>query len=97
MKILRNRPRIGRLLLGVGALLLGAVFVPLPVPLGWLFLLIGMALITNEVIWLRRLVAWMRGKLPWADRMLRGFYPLSPALVRDFIDATDPSRNSTEA
>ncbi|MEM7376182.1 MAG: PGPGW domain-containing protein [Pseudomonadota bacterium] len=91
VKLLRHRLRISRLLLGIATLVLGMVLVPLPVPLGWLFLLLGMALITNEVIWLRRVVAWFRSKLPWADRLLRRFYPLSPVLVRDFIDATDPT------
>lgn len=79
--------------MGLCALLLGVVLVPLPVPLGWLFLLIGMALVTNEIIWLRRLIAWFRGKLPWADSILRRFYPLSPILVREFLDTTDPMRN----
>ncbi len=81
---------MGRLILGLLSLLLGAILVPLPVPLGWFFLLVGMALVTNEVLWFGRLITWFRSKLPWADRILMGFYAISPPMVREFLDATAP-------
>lgn len=87
---MKSRPRLGHLALGIASLLLGVVLVPLPVPLGWLFLLIGMALVAHEVLWIRRVIAWFRRKLPWANRILERFYGVSPPFVREFLDSTAP-------
>lgn len=84
------RPHIGRLLLGVCSFLLGLVFVPLPIPLGWFFLLVGTALIAVEIAWVAHLVRWFRSRWGWGDRRLRQLHSVSPELVKDFLNSTDP-------
>ena len=91
MRLLKRRPRLGHLTLGVASLLFGVVLVPLPVPLGWLFLLVGMALVAHEVLWIQRVIAWFRRTLPWADRILMTFYGVSPPFVQAFLDSTSPA------
>lgn len=86
----KARPHIGRLLLGIGSVLLGIVFVPLPVPLGWFFLLVGVSLIAVEIAWVGHLVRWSRSRWGWGDRRLRQLHGISPNLVKDFLDNTDP-------
>lgn len=86
----KRRPHIGRLLLGLGSLLLGILFVPLPIPLGWLFLMIGVSLLALEIAWVGHLVRWSRSRWLWGDRRLRQLHPISPALVKEFLESTDP-------
>ncbi len=86
----KRRPHIGRLLLGVGSLLLGILFVPLPVPLGWLFLMIGVSLVAVEIAWVGHFVRWSRSRWHWGDRRLRQLHPISPSLVKEFLESTDP-------
>jgi len=88
----KARPHIGRLLLGFGSLLLGILFVPLPVPLGWLFLLVGISLVAVEIAWVGHLVRWFRARWGWGDRRLRQMHGISPNLVKEFLDNTDPER-----
>lgn len=72
------------------SVILGLLFVPLPIPLGWFFLLVGTALIALEIAWVGHLVRWCRARWGWGDRRLRNLHGVSPQLVKNFLDHTDP-------
>lgn len=84
------RPHVGRLLLGICSFILGLLIVPLPIPLGWFFLLVGISLVAVEIAWVGHSVRWFRSRWDWGDRRLRQLHPISPALVKEFLDNTDP-------
>jgi|GEM_PF-6782862 len=92
----RRAPKLLRVTLGMLSMLLGLLLAPLPIPLGWFFLLMGLALLSMEIPWIGRFVCYCRSRWAWGDKRLRELQKISPALVKEFIDCTDPQNTESE-
>jgi len=84
----------GLILRVVGGWLLvgsGLVLLPLPIPLGLLFVLAGVTMLAHDN---RRLGAWLRRlrrRNPGFSRRLQRLEPHAPVIMRRLLKRTDPA------
>ena len=72
----RTAWRVGRIVLGVLFLFLGVIGLFLPFLQGILFLVIGLSFLSNESIYARRSMEWLRSRIPHRHRgWLPGDHP----------------------
>ena len=68
----RNGKRVGITIAGFALLLLGVIGLFLPVLQGWLFIIAGLAVLSTEYVWARRLLEKAKAKAEQAkDAVLR--------------------------
>jgi hypothetical protein len=68
----------------------GLVLLPLPVPVGWLFVVAGVTMLAHDN---RRLSAWLRRlrrRNPGFSHRLQRLEPHTPGLMRRLLKRTDP-------
>jgi hypothetical protein len=82
-----------RLVGGWVLLVAGLIVLPLPIPLGLLMTLLGLAILVGESHLIRRLICRWRARNPRVCRRLKAMQASSPRLVRQFIELTDPKLN----
>jgi len=82
--------RWSKLILAVCCLLLGLAIFILPIPIGWLLILIGLALLVAESPLMQRWVKRRRLQNPKFDKAMRSSAPKLPKFLRHLIDLTDP-------
>jgi uncharacterized membrane protein YbaN (DUF454 family) len=61
--------RIVTLSVGWGFILLGIVGLVLPILQGFLFLFVGLVILSSEYVWANRLIAWLRQRFPKLGRV----------------------------
>ena len=77
-------------LLGGSFIAAGIVLLPLPIPLGLLFLLTGIALLAPYNAATQTVVRNMRTRFPRIDRTMRRWRDQAPGFIRKVIDKTKP-------
>ncbi|NWG45089.1 MAG: hypothetical protein HXY25_00900 [Alphaproteobacteria bacterium] len=76
--------------LGWILVIMGAIFLPLPIPLGLPFLIIGGALIVSDSEAAQRVVRVWRRRYRRIDGHIYRVAPRMPGFVRSIIDKTEP-------
>lgn len=82
-----------RLVGGWILLVLGLIVTPLPIPVGLIMTLLGLALLVGESPLIRRLICRFRARNPRFCDRLKAIKRRSPGLVRRLIELTDPALN----
>lgn len=77
---------IGWLFIGVGLIVL-----PLPIPLGAIMIVVGIAMVAPHSPVMRRILTRIRRRFPGFDRQLERWYERFPAFVQRLIDQTRPN------
>ncbi|MEL7029024.1 MAG: PGPGW domain-containing protein [Pseudomonadota bacterium] len=72
----------------------GIVLFPLPIPLGWLFLLTGVALLVPYNPATQQLVKSIRRRWPAFDRGVLRFKAKAPKFIQVAIEKTNPWENA---
>ena len=93
-KITKRTARWAALLVGLVIFAIGTVLLPLPIPLGIIFMVIGLFIASfNPLVmrWIQR----TRRRSPRVNAHLRAATPHLPGFLRHFVERTDfPSRPS---
>jgi hypothetical protein len=72
--------------------LLGLVIFPLPIPLGLLLIVTGLALLVRDSVTVQEWIRGLRESNPGFDQQLREIRERLPDFLKAAIDATDPQR-----
>jgi hypothetical protein len=80
-----------RLVGGWILLVVGLIVTPLPIPVGLIMTLLGLALLVGESLLIRRLICRFRARNPRFCERLKTIRHRSPGLVRRLIELTDPA------
>ena len=81
---------------GVVIFLLGAVLLPLPIPLGLIFMVVGLAVATYNPLMLRYMKKFRR-RHPQTNRQLRRIAPHMPSFVQRFLRRTDTVKKKRDS
>ena len=78
-------------LIGIVMILVGLVLFPLPLPLGWIFLIIGTVLVVSTNKTAKKLLKKARRKWSWLDKIFEKTGKIIPKRFRKEIEETDPN------
>lgn len=81
---------------GVILVIIGAIVLPLPIPLGLIMLTVGFALLAPYVPAVQRLVRHIRTKWPSVNEKLLKYRNSMPEIVKSTIDKTHPPQSPAE-
>lgn len=75
---------------GIFLVITGLIITPLPIPIGLLMVLAGLAILVPESLWLRRIVRDFRSRNPKFEQKLQGIRPKAPRFIQRVIAMTTP-------
>ncbi len=78
-------------LVGGTLIIAGLIILPLPIPLGLVMLVVGLALLAPYIPAMQRLIRKMRHKWPNLDQSLRQYRHHFPTIIKKTIDRTHPT------
>ncbi len=90
-RIMKFLLRWSKLILAVLCLVLGLAIFVLPVPIGWLLILCGLALLIAESTRAQRWVRSWRQQNTWLDTKVRDVEPKMPHFLKHLMALTDPN------
>jgi hypothetical protein len=85
-----NPAVLGRLFVGWLLVIGGGILTPLPVPVGLLCLALGLALLANDSLWVRRRIRRLRARYPVFSERLAHAGRRAPRWLARAIRRTDP-------
>lgn len=77
--------------------LLGAVLLPMPIPLGLIFLVFGLALLAPYFVPVQKFIRHMRRKYPAFDEKMLSIKSRCPKVIQTAIEKTSPHLKDGEA
>ena len=84
--------RLSDLLLGWVLVISGLLITPLPLPVGLLLLVLGLALLIRRSQWVRGRIMRLRGRYPVISARLRRLEPRLYRSLASALRSTDPDR-----
>lgn len=85
--------RSARLAIGGLLVVAGLIMMPMPIPLGLLFILLGLSLLISVLPALRLRILALRQRFPKWSRSLQRQKRYLPAALRHLLDDTDPEQH----
>lgn len=83
--------RYARLWAGWLLVIVGAITAPTPVPIGYVLIIFGLAILVHESRFVRRGVRRLRARYPRAEGWLHKSKQYAPGFARRVIELTDPA------
>jgi hypothetical protein len=82
--------RLATIILAVGVILLGLAFIPLPIPLGAILVLTGVALLAANSDGFSRFIRFIRRNSSFLDMMFSKIAMILPATLNRVLKQTEP-------